>query len=140
MDLARTTDHQPPVDLARTTDHVCREDWSAPPSSAARPEVLPALPGYDHLIEIGRGGVGVVYRARHRWQDRPAAIMMILGGKYHDPTARVRFLVEAEDIGVRLYANRGLLKYPGQQAFKPYFQTGGWAAIRELAPSPRPVR
>jgi formylglycine-generating enzyme required for sulfatase activity len=42
--------------------------------------------------------MGVVYRARHLRLNRPAAIKMILGGKYHDPVARVRFLVEAEAV------------------------------------------
>lgn len=59
---------------------------------------LPDIPGYAVEAEIARGGMGVVYRARHLRLNRPAAIKMILGGKYHDPTARVRFLIEAEAV------------------------------------------
>ena len=62
------------------------------------PGSLPDIPGYVVEEEIARGGMGVVYRARHLRLNRPAAIKMILGGKYHDPIARVRFLVEAEAV------------------------------------------
>lgn len=62
------------------------------------PGVLPNIPGYAVEAEIARGGMGVVYQARHLRLNRPAAIKMILGGKYHDPTARVRFLIEAEAV------------------------------------------
>jgi formylglycine-generating enzyme required for sulfatase activity/tRNA A-37 threonylcarbamoyl transferase component Bud32 len=64
----------------------------------AVPDTLPDIPGYVVEAEIARGGMGVVYRARHLRLNRPAAIKMILGGKYHDPMARVRFLVEAEAV------------------------------------------
>ena len=59
---------------------------------------LPHIPGYAVEAEIARGGMGIVYRARHLRLNRPAAIKMILGGKYQDPTAQVRFLVEAEAV------------------------------------------
>jgi serine/threonine protein kinase len=62
------------------------------------PGPLPNIPGYEVEAEIARGGMGVVYRARHLRLNRPAAIKMILGGRYHDPTARVRFLIEAEAV------------------------------------------
>jgi formylglycine-generating enzyme required for sulfatase activity len=59
---------------------------------------LPNIPGYVVEGVIACGGMGVVYRARHLRLNRPAAIKMILGGKYHDPTARIRFLIEAEAV------------------------------------------
>ena len=66
--------------------------------ATAVPDTQPDIPGYVVEAEIARGGMGVVYRARHLRLNRPAAIKMILGGKYHDPMARVRFLVEAEAV------------------------------------------
>jgi serine/threonine protein kinase len=92
-----TLSHVPGVD-APTADP---GDGSASPegvAAAASPDGLPQIPGYSVEAEIARGGMGVVYRARHLRLNRPSAIKMILGGKYHDPTARVRFLVEAEAV------------------------------------------
>ena len=59
---------------------------------------LPDIPGYVVEAEIARGGMGVVFKARHLRLNRPAAIKMILGGKYHDPATRIRFLIEAEAV------------------------------------------
>jgi serine/threonine-protein kinase len=42
--------------------------------------------------------MGVVFKARHLRLNRPAAIKMTLGGKYHDPMAWARFLIEAEAV------------------------------------------
>jgi tetratricopeptide (TPR) repeat protein/tRNA A-37 threonylcarbamoyl transferase component Bud32 len=58
----------------------------------------PNIPGYEFEAELGRGGMGVVYKARNLKLNRPVAIKMILGGRYANPTARVRFLFEAEAI------------------------------------------
>ena len=63
-----------------------------------RPVIAPDIPGYEIVGELGRGGMGVVYKARQTTLNRPVAIKMILGGKYTDPLAQARFLVEAEVI------------------------------------------
>jgi formylglycine-generating enzyme required for sulfatase activity/tRNA A-37 threonylcarbamoyl transferase component Bud32 len=68
------------------------------PGGLAPGRGLPFVPGYEVEAEIARGGMGVVYRARHVRLNRPTALKMLLGGKYHDPAARVRFLVEAEAV------------------------------------------
>ncbi len=51
---------------------------------------------YELLAEIARGGMGVIYRARHKQLNRLAAIKMILGGRFSSSDAHQRFRMEAE--------------------------------------------
>ena len=63
---------------------------------AARP--LPSAPGYDVLAELGRGAMGVVYKARHLRLNRLVALKMILAGDHAGPRERARFEAEARAI------------------------------------------
>ncbi|MDY3561143.1 protein kinase [Gemmata sp. JC673] len=83
-----------------------RSGDGAPPAEAdtqivgARPAVAvfggpPPVPGFEVLGEIGRGGMGIVFKARHRRLNRLVALKMILSGT-SDGRATQRFLFEGE--------------------------------------------
>ncbi len=67
------------------------------PGAVPPPErLLPDVPGYEVLAEAGRGGMGVVYRARHLALNRAVALKMMLPGVLLEPDQAARFRLEAE--------------------------------------------
>lgn len=60
---------------------------------------LPDVDGFELLEEIGRGGMGVVYKARQRVPNRLVAVKMLLGGAFASADQRRRLRDEAEAAG-----------------------------------------
>jgi serine/threonine-protein kinase len=82
---------------------------------------LPSIPGYEIEAVLGRGGMGIVYKARHLRLNRPVALKMMLAGAYAGPEERERFLREAEAVAGLRHANIVQVHDMGDHGGRPYF-------------------
>jgi serine/threonine protein kinase/Tfp pilus assembly protein PilF len=87
----------------------------------AAPTRLPAINGYQILGEVGRGAMGVVYRARHVRLNRLVAIKMILAGPHAGPQQRARFETEARAVARLQHPHIVQIHEIGEQDGRPYF-------------------
>lgn len=67
-----------------------------PPSTYGWPD---DPPGYELAEQVGRGGMGVVYRARDRAMNRQVAVKILLERFGHDSSTARRFVAEAQITG-----------------------------------------
>ena len=106
-------------------------------------DAFPSIPGYEVEAILGRGGMGVVYKARHLRLNRTVAIKTLLGGGSAGPHERERFQREAEAVAALRHPNIVQLYDVGEEEGRPYFTMefvdGGSLALK-LAGSPQPAR
>ncbi len=91
------------------------------PTVAGAPVTAKDFGDYDLLEEIGRGGMGVVYKARQRSLHRLVALKMELGGGLASNTLRQRFLAEAQVVASLQHPNIVAIHEVGEQAGQPFF-------------------
>jgi serine/threonine protein kinase len=110
------------------------------PAAAAS---LPVIEGYAIGELLGRGGMGVVYRARQNVLQRQVALKIVLGGASASAVERGRFRTEAEAVARLQHPNIVTIYEVGEQGGCPYlaleFVSGGSLA-QQLDGTPMPPR
>jgi tetratricopeptide (TPR) repeat protein len=92
------------------------------PTGAGGEAVGPAVvPGYRVLGVLGKGGMGVVYKAEDTALHRLVALKMILYGDYAGPEERRRFQAEAEAVARLQHPNIIQVYEVGEHNGLPYF-------------------
>ena len=89
-------------------------------SLATPPSQWPELSGYTILSELGRGGMGVVYKAKQIRPERLVAIKMLLRGHRPTETELTRFRREAEMVASLRHPNLVAVYEVGEYAGAPF--------------------
>jgi WD40 repeat protein/serine/threonine protein kinase len=81
-----------------STDPICALCSTLPRATRPSSTPLPDIPGYLVLDELGRGGMGVVFRASQVRLNRLVALKMIRAGVHAEAEQLTRFRAEAEAV------------------------------------------
>jgi hypothetical protein len=118
-------------------------DGDGPAAATGDTAAWPRVPGYEILGVLGRGGMGVVYKARHLALKRAVALKMILAGGQAGAPERARFRAEAEAVARLQHPGIVQVHEVGEHAGHPFcaleFVPGGSLAHR-LGGGPLPPR
>src|ERR1051326_3162177 len=100
-------------------------------------------PGYEIVSVLGRGGMGVVYKARQVKLNRTVAVQMLFAGGHAGPEELQRFRTEAEAVARLQHPGIVHIYDVGEHQGVPYFSlefVGGGSLDRKLQGVPLPPR
>jgi serine/threonine-protein kinase len=103
----------------------------------------PTVAGYEILSQLGRGGMGVVYKARQTALKRLVALKMVLSGEHAGAHELARFKAEGEAVARLQHPNIVQIYDVGQQQGRPYFSleyVEGGSLAGKLSGTPQPPR
>ena len=136
---SETVDHvvggAPEGTASETVDQVVSGVRSAPGAPLAPP-------GYEILGELGRGGMGVVYKARQVKAKRTVALKMILAGGHAGAAELERFRLEGEAVARVQHPGIVQIHEVGDQEGRPFFSleyVSGGSLNRKLQGTPLPA-
>ena len=104
-------------DDAKTT--LGPHSWPAEINPPAQPPH--SIAGYDILAELGRGGMGIVFKALDLRLNRVVAIKTVSEATFTAPLQLRRFLAEAEMIARLTHPNIIPIYAVGEEQGRPYF-------------------
>ena len=90
------------------------------PKADKLPQGAPAIAGYEILEELGHGGMGIVYRARQLKPKRLVAIKVLMPALAANPTARKRFVREAQAMAAIEHEHVVTIYHVGAEGGLPY--------------------
>jgi serine/threonine-protein kinase len=105
--------------------------------------VWPKVEGYELLEELGRGGMGVVFKARQVKAGRLVALKMVLSGSHARPEELARFRTDATAAAGLTHPGIVQIFEVGEQDRLPFFSLEycpGGSLKQKLAGTPLPPR
>jgi serine/threonine protein kinase len=138
LSQAGTGGLNPTVNLSQTADF---EVDPVPPVDGVVAS-RPTIGGYEIIDELGRGGMGVVYRAKQKGLDRLVAIKMLLAGEHAGSEHHARFQTEAQAVATLQHPNIVQIYEVGEHNGLPFFSlefVPGGTLSHKIAGKPQPA-